>query len=62
MVKMSSFRDIEERYFDFVLILLFLKYISERWLFEYIQAYQESLSNNLNLSEVSKKSRIASLP
>ncbi|MEM1582063.1 MAG: class I SAM-dependent DNA methyltransferase [Candidatus Bathyarchaeia archaeon] len=45
--------------YDFILILLFLKRVSDKWVVEYNQAYQEALADGLSPDEADKEARSA---
>ncbi|MEM2029853.1 MAG: type I restriction-modification system subunit M [Archaeoglobaceae archaeon] len=45
--------------YEFILILLFLKHVSDKWLVEYNQAYQEALADGLSPEEADKEARSA---
>lgn len=45
--------------YEFLLILLFLKTISDRWIVEYKKAYEEALANGLSPEEADKEARSA---
>ena len=43
--------------YEFILILLFLKRVSDKWRVEYEQAYQEALRDGLSAEEADKEAR-----
>jgi len=43
--------------YEFILILLFLKRVSDKWVVEYNQAYQEALADGLSPDEADKEAR-----
>ncbi|MEM2294263.1 MAG: class I SAM-dependent DNA methyltransferase [Nitrososphaerota archaeon] len=45
--------------YEFILILLFLKRVSDKWVVEYNQAYQEALADGLSPEEADKEARSA---
>ncbi|MEM4521407.1 MAG: class I SAM-dependent DNA methyltransferase [Candidatus Bathyarchaeia archaeon] len=45
--------------YEFILILLFLKRVSDKWVVEYNQAYQEALADGLSPDEADKEARSA---
>ncbi|MEM3908038.1 MAG: type I restriction-modification system subunit M [Nitrososphaerota archaeon] len=45
--------------YEFILILLFLKRVSDKWVVEYNQAYQEALADGLSPAEADKEARSA---
>jgi type I restriction enzyme M protein len=45
--------------YEFILILLFLKRVSDKWVVEYKQAYDEALKDGLSLEEADKEARSA---
>ena len=45
--------------YEFILILLFLKRVSDKWVVEYKQAYEEALADGLSPEEADKEARSA---